>query len=798
MSVPFDPFAAPSQRSSSLASAALPRRVRESLEELYSLLADELSRQLEHMLADYESQLFRLADQARTQSMQGQHFEMLRALRQHRADLVPRFLIGLENSLSRIREPARQNAATEPAAPLVFQDMRLIGDDEASEETMLRAMAVRQHARASLPLQLLGQRFGVLAGAPAFDAESLPVGPHELGRLFQDASSVLRLGTEARHLLLRAFERQVLGGYEQLSEMMNALLARHNVLPGLSFVPLRKRRRPHQRDSGAEAPATGAPNFDTAQGDPAHQRRSGDDRSADDAWLGGLSDGASSHGEPERNRPATPDPRHAPHTGWMGDAAPIDPAAETAAFDLLQKLLAGRRSLVGKLRPGGTTQPNASAPLPTRDVLNVLGKLQGASPAPRNVAEVRQALLLQGRQQGGEPVSMSREDSDTFELLGMLYTEIGRELREGAANTALLERLQVPLLRVALQDREFFVRQHHPARQLLNAVAESGARWLAEDDADPQLGAQLQQAVDHVVDNYDGDSRVFEAANHALQEQLHSMARKAEVAERRHVEAARGKEKLVLAKQRAAAALDEAINNQRLPKFLHSLLNQAWADVLTLTLLRHGEDSDEWKQQLQATAQIVSASADGTPAPVGLDAQIEAALAQVGYHADEAHVIARRLTTAGPTDADDDAASRTELAMKLKARGRLGEDAVEKVAPLPARTPAEDDCYGQLRTTPFGTWFEFARNQQGDMVRRRLSWFSPVTNNALFVNQRGHRIGEQSLDALARMMANGQARIVTADKGRLVDRAWQAALNALRHLSGRGDSAPDGLGEADA
>lgn len=759
MSIPFDPSASPMQRSRSLASAALPHRVRVTLEELYALLADELARQLERMLVDYEQQLFRLADQARNQSVQGLHFEALRALRQNRADLVPLFLIALENSLSRIRESTTPAAAAAEVAPMVFRDMRLIDHAEASEDTMLRTMAMRQEARASLALQLMGQRFGVLAGAPAFDAERLPVGPQQLCRLLYGASEVLQLDTDARQLLLRTFERHVLGGYEQLIEMMNVMLARHNVLPGLSFVPLRKRPRAQRRD-GSEAPS--------AAGSPV-----------------------------QRSQPLALDPHHAPHTGWMGDAAPSDPVAETAAFDMLQQLLAERRNLLGKLRPAGATQAKAHAPLPTRDVLSVLGKLQGSSPAPRNVAEVRQALLLQGRQPGGEPVALSREDSDTFELLGLLYTEIGRELREGAASSALMERLQVPLLRVALQDREFFVRQHHPARQLLNAVAESGARWLGEDDADPQLGAQLQQAVDHVVENYDGDSQVFEAANQELQEKLHSMARKAEVTERRHVEAARGKEKLVLAKQRAAAVLDEAVLDKPLPKFLRTLLSQAWADVLTLTLLRHGEDSEEWKQQLAATGQIVAANCDGVAAPAGLDQQIESALTQVGYHVDEASVIARRLT-AGVAEGEDDAASRTELAMKLKARARLGEESVEKVAPLPPRTPAEEACYGQLRTLPFGTWFEFVSNQQGDVVRRRLAWFSPVTNNALFVNQRGHRIGEHSLDALARMMAQEQARIVTADKGRLVDRAWQATLNALRHLSGRDDPVSLASTKADA
>ena len=40
------------------------------------------------------------------------------------------------------------------------------------------------------------------------------------------------------------------------------------------------------------------------------------------------------------------------------------------------------------------------------------------------------------------------------------------------------------------------------------------------------------------------------------------------------------------------------------------------------------------------------------------------------------------------------------------------------------------------------------------------------------------------------MLVNGQARMVTADRGRLVDRAWQAAVNTLRSFAGRGEGAP--------
>ena len=242
-------------------------------------------------------------------------------------------------------------------------------------------------------------------------------------------------------------------------------------------------------------------------------------------------------------------------------------------------------------------------------------------------------------------------------------------------------------------------------------------------------------------------------------------------------------------------AIAARLGGRKPPQFVQALINQAWADVLTLTALRHGEESPEWQEREKATERIIdiTCAADAAPDPE-LAAQIDTALRQVGYHEDEASAIARRLSRSD----EDENTSRTELTAKLKARARLGEGEqaeARKVKP-PPRTAAEQGCYEHLRTLPFGTWFEFVQNQQGDVRRQRLSWYSPVTDNALFVNARGHKVGEQSLDSLARLMAHGQARIVTEDKGRLIDRAWQATLRALRGLAGK--PADGALGAASA
>jgi hypothetical protein len=91
---------------------------------------------------------------------------------------------------------------------------------------------------------------------------------------------------------------------------------------------------------------------------------------------------------------------------------------------------------------------------------------------------------------------------------------------------------------------------------------------------------------------------------------------------------------------------------------------------------------------------------------------------------------------------------------------------------------------------PFGSWFEFVTNQQGDRIRRRLSWFSPMTGHVLFVNHRGQKIGDYTLDALARLMVRGEVRRVEEEKESMIDRAWNSVMAALRSFSGQAAPEP--------
>ncbi|MBD9478729.1 DUF1631 domain-containing protein [Pseudoxanthomonas sp. PXM02] len=814
-----------------IASSALPPRVRRVLQNLFDHITPDFVAALNGMLVEFEQQLFKQAEQARSNHAQTQIFVDLRSLQKNRVELVPHYMFALEAELAGIR--SARAAGEQAQVRLDYQTLTLVEDAAMDEEIVLREVARRHEQRGNAQILMLGQRFGVLACRPAYEAENLPLGPHRLSHLLKDAAACLELSIDAQLVLYRSFDHKVMLNYTEWANTVNQFLAREGILPGLAYMPRRVRnlevvRPPSDEARGGARPMTawqsqaGASHWATLTPEQLQ------------AVAGALTG----------TTPGTAAP--APATAGTAAGTPAEGAATAGqasqdmagSFEVLQKLLSIRRgglqadalaragdidsisgdaggSADGTGAPamtdagagaggapaaqGGQASGGAgSAPrrlLPTPDVLSTLQTLQTA-PLParapdqprRTVADLQQLMLAEVRAKHGPGAALASADSDTFELLDLLYNEIEREVQHDAPAADMLVRLQVPVVQAALRDRNFFLRAQHPARDLLNTVAESGATWLGDEDVDPHLVQRLHKAVETVVETYEGDEAVFEDANRDVQQHLQAAARKAELAERRQIEAARGKDRLEIAKQRAADTIESAMAEAKPQKFVQALLSQAWADVLTLTQLRNGESSTEWAEQLQTTLEIVAATTANQPPDPALASKIEKSLVQVGYHEDEAAAISRRLSSAE----EDESTSRTELTARLKARARLGGQGEVKKKPTQPRTPQEQECYDYLRSLPFGTWFEFTRNQQGDVQRQRLSWFSPVTGNALFVNQRGQRVGEHSLDTLAHLMAKGQAQVVTEDRGRLIDRAWNATLNALRSLTGRsGEPAGD-------
>jgi hypothetical protein len=76
-------------------------------------------------------------------------------------------------------------------------------------------------------------------------------------------------------------------------------------------------------------------------------------------------------------------------------------------------------------------------------------------------------------------------------LIAMVFECILEDRNVPDSLKALIARLQIPMLKVAVLDKSFFSRTSHPARRLLNEIAEAAMGW---GDCDGEAARQLVPA----------------------------------------------------------------------------------------------------------------------------------------------------------------------------------------------------------------------------------------------------------------------------------------------------------------
>ena len=493
-----------------------------------------------------------------------------------------------------------------------------------------------------------------------------------------------------------------------------------------------------------------------------------------------------------------------------------DPSAEQAErlFDGLTQLFIALRKREGTTLLGGRRSiasyapPTATRTFEARELLEALNQLQKQAAEdfarrmqrPQQVDGVKADLhrQLESRGAAADPRRISDQEADVIDLVGMLFDFI---LDDGdlpdACKTAL-SHLHTPYLRVAMQDKALFTQYNHPARLLLNAMARAGVLYDAEGE-ERELLAKIQWVVERVIQGFTGDLALFETLLEEFSEFVATLRHRVELREKRSIEAAKGRDRLLDARQKAGAAIAEALRGPNLPKIIQDFLELTWTDVLVFVQLRHGEGSAEWNRSLELAGQLAWSGRPQDAAGIDALHRLRAGMLDDvrkglellgGYHEDGIARLLRDIV------ASQDAvqAKRPERVESLAPSliesplaNMLGEDAVllaDSRAAKPPRTPRLEALIRQLQALEFGTWFDFVEGTQ--RRRLKLSWFSPTTNNYMFVDQLGQRAAIRPLEDLAEEMDRGLARIVIEERSLpLVDRAMNAIYRALQRVSGR-------------
>jgi hypothetical protein len=351
---------------------------------------------------------------------------------------------------------------------------------------------------------------------------------------------------------------------------------------------------------------------------------------------------------------------------------------------------------------------------------------------------------------------------------------------------ALIGRLQIPMLKVAVLDRSFFGNKQHPARRLLNALARAAMGWVDDGDRSAKsLYGRIEAAVTRILSDFNDDVGLFAQVFDEFSTFVEREARGAEVAEERITQVTRGQEQLLIARRRVAEVLNDfRVAHPDLPSAVVNILREGWHDVMLLAFLREGEDSTAWKSAYAVVEELI-----WSVQPKTEPAERQRLLKAIPE-------LLKRLRD-GLNNISFDQHRSSQLFKDLQVchiaalRGehKVGEpDVVDEVIPEALQVEEEvevieDESFDKAKALQVGQWIEW---QQGeDWVRGKLSWRSTVTSNCIFVNRKGMKVAEMTINDIAILFRGESARILEDLNKPLMDRALTAMLDALRDTDGK-------------
>ncbi len=727
-----------------------------------SIATRRLQQYIGNMFEHVDDALFDLAEKAENNAAQMHYFDGMREVRKRRPVIERSFLAQVSRELNDFvngHHSSSQNNAPPPLAGSI--ELSLVADNELEESLAITSLIGKNETRLARDLFAVNQRLSVICGGTRIDDATNPIGPALLAQAFRQSMRELSADMRVKLIIYKLFDRYVMASLDELYQETNAELMRAGVLPQLRHEVLRN-------TAGGTNAAAGAAT--AAQGDV---------------------------------------------------PAPVQADDSEASAELLQTL----RTLFGARRAHPTVPLSAitHGPLPTaNELIGALSVLQSqaatvqpALPVGSSVMDIteqvlhlKEQLMSQlGSLRGQRPGQIATIDEDTIDLVGMLFEFILEDRNLPSQMQVMLARLQIPYLKAAILDRKLFAHRQHPARRLLDGLADAAKSWSEESDRDGRLHDTIKAIVDRLLQEFDDDMTIFDRLSAELQQFQDTNRRRAELAEQRVAESTRGREKLEQARRRAAREILNRIGDHSLPPLIHGVLSRAWANYMVLTILRKGEESTEFREALRfVDAFIASTKPVRTPDAKrdlrqllpGIERALRKGLSNVAFQDADIERLLGQLHTyyrqqlgeAVPAAEQPQTVEGTPAPLPIpesiqpiaESMAELEEESANAEPEEAAITPEVREELERISALKPGTWLEFS-GQDEHFERAKLSWISPMSGRYLFVNRRGLKVADYSPYELATVMVDGRARILASNA--LFDRAMDAIVDRLSHEEGR-------------
>ncbi|MBI5785884.1 MAG: DUF1631 family protein [Rhodocyclales bacterium] len=483
-------------------------------------------------------------------------------------------------------------------------------------------------------------------------------------------------------------------------------------------------------------------------------------------------------------------------TGAGSVAVPATIAAASGVLSSAGGVGIGGGGIFGGLSGATTMAPEAMAAAMQR-VMVSLDALQHSLP-PSSAISVSIPTTNVLREFRGSEVGQGLDhlDAVTVDIVATLFDFIFDDNTVSDPIKALIGRLQIPVLKVAMLDKSFFSSKQHPARRLLDSLSRAAARCGPEVGHTDPLYAHITTIVERLQTEFKQDAGLFDVLCGELNDFLENQENEADVQALKAAPLVAEQERRELAAVAADAVLAVWLTSP-LPAAVADLLTTEWRSLLVRQYLR--DDSEGWESAVNTATDLVASVAPVTDAAgrKGLAAKLPTLVKRIHDGLDLAGVTMERrvslldcmfslhaavLRGAAPIATTvwalpDAPAEPAIVAESIEADGAL----VQRMSLLDAaNVPVlEDDSDAQRRVDELqrGDWVEFPGGESG-AVRYRLSWVSPERGILLFTNPHSPRALSVAPAALALQLERGEAAIVPVEP--IFERAVNRALETLK------------------
>lgn len=743
---------------------------------------------LSKTLDTIEDELFSLAEKSVDREQQNLFLDARAQAREKRAAMEGQFRKQFLGFFER-KVAGSDGAEKTKAVDFSSLEMSLVEDDALNEKLAIDDMTKRLGNKCDDELRAVSQRMGFMLSEPELKDDANPIAPDTIVKALQAACDQMAANFQTKLTVMRMIEQGFAKEMHGVYRDINTHLVSREILPQIR-VAYRRPQPAGARKPAGEAPPTASPSNTT------------------------------------------------------GNAA----SAPNDLFATLQQLMAGNAGAAATSQHGA---PAAAGNTVTSDgLLEALNRFQqqfeaGQFQAAQFAAMDRVHNFVPGEtpvatlnvvrelKEQGVANTGNQVDAMTIDIIAMLFDYVFEDTAIPDAVKALLAKLQIPVLKVAIMDKAFFSKKAHPARRLLDVLAEASLCFAGQANKEDPLYQKIESIVDRLHHEFETDVALFEQvlADFEAFMLVHESA-SADMVER-SARALHDGEKREMARMIALDETERRASATDLPEAVTSMLRGPWARVLERIYLREGGRNQHFADALEVAEDLVwsvtpKLDADARKRLVGMLPSLLKRLqegldiaaveqqdrdqffaALVDCHAAAVKAGLRGESVSALLAANQASAASSPLFQRLideererdnaarsstrsgVSRIQFTEEGVEieeiaGAAPTPDAEPPATSTTDEggftftreveMPTLKRGMWVEFLQ-ASGEKVRAKLSWVSPLKGVYLFTNPGASEAMSIAPEALLQQFKKGVAKVM--EETSLIDRAVDRMVSSL-------------------